>query len=388
MNPGARRRSGEESVVQMKHLQDFFTIPSEIMPEFWKDTLQRNRLSLLVICIMIFGMELYNIARVLLWSRSGLATLNNRIYFGLYCALLLSAALYLLLSRLLQKFSVPVRWGLQYGAVLFFLLWHVCLNAYDLYRDPSSEVSPYFTAVLGLAVFIQMPPLFSLLTHGTAYFLFMALTASYLEGGVKLNLTFTAIVALAISFTMCHHSAITISQRLEILQINQRLQAMARRDPLTGLLNKSAFQKCAEPSLKQAGPGRKATLLIADLDDFKLVNDHYGHPCGDFVLRETALALQAAFPDAEGLGRIGGDEFAVLIAGTDQEQLEQSVRSFLRSAAAITWHGQAVASGCSVGGCQVDQAGVSYDRLYGSADRALYQAKHRGKGQFFLARLE
>ena len=59
--------------------RDFFSVPEELRPAFWQDTLYKNRLSLLVICIMIFGMELFNMARVLLWSSSGLGTLNNRI---------------------------------------------------------------------------------------------------------------------------------------------------------------------------------------------------------------------------------------------------------------------------------------------------------------------
>ena len=74
-----------------RRIRDFFVIPAEIRPELRQTAEQRNRLSVLVICIMIFGMELFNMARVLFWSQAGLGTLNNRIYFGLYCAPFLSA---------------------------------------------------------------------------------------------------------------------------------------------------------------------------------------------------------------------------------------------------------------------------------------------------------
>ena len=83
----------------------FLRIPPEIREEFWQNSLQKNRLSLLVICIMIFGMELYNMARVLFLSSSGLGTLNNRIYFGMYCSLLLAAALSLALLQLTRRAS-------------------------------------------------------------------------------------------------------------------------------------------------------------------------------------------------------------------------------------------------------------------------------------------
>ena len=73
-------------------------IQTQVQPEFWHTALQRNRLFLIVICVMIFGMELFNIVQVLFWSKSGLSMLNNHIYFGPYCALLAVAVVYLLLS--------------------------------------------------------------------------------------------------------------------------------------------------------------------------------------------------------------------------------------------------------------------------------------------------
>ena len=114
---------------------------------------------------------------------AGLGTLNNRIYFGLYCTLFLSAVLCLLLGFLLRGRSLRCRLAVQYGGVLFFLLWHVCLNAYDLFRDPQAEIGLYYTAVLGLSVFILMPAAPALLMHGSAYALLMALSGRILSGG-------------------------------------------------------------------------------------------------------------------------------------------------------------------------------------------------------------
>ena len=172
----------------MKHrIRSFFAIPPEIRPDFWQAAYQRNRLSVLVICIMIFGMELFNMARVLFWSSAGLGTLNNRIYFGFYCTLFLSAVLCLLLGFLLRGRSLRCRLAVQYGGVLFFLLWHVCLNAYDLFRDPQAEIGLYYTAVLGLSVFILMPAAPALLMHGSAYALLMALSGRILSERAALD---------------------------------------------------------------------------------------------------------------------------------------------------------------------------------------------------------
>lgn len=366
-----------------KQLAAFFQVPQELRTTVWEDAVQKNRVSLWVICGMIFGMELYNMARVLFWSASGLGTWNNRIYFGMYCALFLSAALYLCLAHWLRRRPAKARFLLQYGAVVFFLLWHAAVNIYDLWRDPASEVSIYFTAVLGLAVFIQMPPPYAALAHLSAYILFMGFAGGRISPGTRLNLTFTAIVALALSLTSFRHAVVFAGQREEIGRMNRRLQVLAQRDPLTGLLNQQTFQQGVQPQLGQAGAERPVTLLIVDLDNFKAVNDSYGHPCGDFVLKEVALRLSTIFADAAGVGRIGGDEFAVLVVGMEEEQLEQAAHRLIHSVAGITWHGKLVGAGCSVGGCRIAEP-EEYERLYEETDRALYEAKRQGKGRFCL----
>lgn len=363
----------------MKSVRDFFVIPPEVRPEFRQAALQRNRLSMLIICIMILGMELFNMGRVL-FASSGLETLNNRIYFGFYSSLFVMAALYLPLGWLMRKKPHRAQLALQYAGVLFCLLWHVCINAYDIYCGHNTQTGIYFTAVLGLAVFILMSAGPAIALHVSACALMLLLTWGRLDSGTQINITFTSVVALAISLTNCRHHVLTIMQRMEISRMNQKLQMLAQRDALTGLLNKTAFQRCVEPHLGERG----AALLILDLDDFKSVNDRFGHPCGDFVLKETAILLDAAFTGAAGVSRIGGDEFAVLTLGLSAQELEDAARALIRSVSAITWRGQAVSSGCSIGGCRLGSRAISYEQLYDAADRALYRAKEHGKEQFYL----
>ncbi len=379
MNSDIRK---DEEILRSK-IRDFFVIPSEVLPEFWNVAFQRNRISLLVICIMIFGMEIFNIARVLFMSASGLASLNNRIYFGLYCTLLALAVLYLLLSYLFRNRQTWLNCVIQYGAAWSFLVWHVLINAYDLMRNPDAEVMIYVTATLGLAIFILMPAKYALVLYGTAYPIFLILTGSILTSGDKLNLTFTTIVALATSLTSCHHHTTMISQRMEISRINEKLRFLAQQDALTGLLNKTVFQHRVESHLQEEG----AVLLIMDLDDFKSVNDQYGHPCGDFVLKEVAVCIGAAFPDAIDISRIGGDEFAVLITNMTESSLRTAAQDLIQKVSEITWREQNVDVGCSIGGCRIGHTAVTYAQLYSEADRALYQAKARGKRQLRLNQL-
>ena len=384
--PAAGQRTGadarEGGRFMREKVRDFFVIPREILPEFWETALSRNRVSLLVICIMIFGMELFNMARVLLWSNAGLGTLNNRIYFGFYLSLFLAAAVCMAFGCGFRG-RVPGRL-IQYGSVLFFLLWHICINAYDLYRDPNAEIGLYLTAILGISVFILMPAKLACFMHGSAYLLFMLLAGGIITAGDRVNLTCTAIVALAVSLTNSHHYATILSQQKKIRRTNEDLRDMAQRDPLTGLLNKCAFQGCVEahPQLKGMA------LMIADLDDFKRINDQYGHPCGDHVLKEVSAKIAEAFPDAAGIGRIGGDEFGLLVDAAEEARLESSVRHLIRGVSAITWHGTPLEAGCSFGVCRIGRSGAAYEQLYAEADRALYRAKGNGKNQLSVSRLD
>lgn len=363
-----------------KKLYDFFAIPAEIRPDFWQDSMQKNRLSLWVISIMIFGMELFNISRVLFFSKSGLGTLNNRIYFSMYCVLLFGTGLSMLLQYRMRDFPARVQWGIQIGTAAFFFLWHIFLNAYDFVRDPESETYIFVTALVGLAMFIQMPGSFSTIFFTTGYIIFMLLCAPYLEPGVIINITITAIVATAISITRCRHAVIELSQRREINRINAHLQQLLQRDPLTGLLNKKAFQECAECDMAGISPSEPAALFMIDLDDFKHINDHYGHPCGDYVLEQTARRIQKAFPDARYAGRIGGDEFAVLLSNADDIAfVESRGTQFLREFSGISWEGRDLGICCSVGAVWIAKAGLSYERAYQEMDGVLYEAKQGGK---------
>ena len=140
-----------------------------------------------------------------------------------------------------------------------------------------------------------------------------------------------------------------------------------------------------------AGAGRPGglTLFLLDLDEFKEVNDRYGHPCGDYVLTETAEAMRDAFPEAAGLGRVGGDEFAVLYdCPLTGEQVTALCREFEARLGQVQWQGQKLEVRCSAGVCVSARAGCSYRSLYTEADRLLYQAKKTGRGRYCVRRLE
>lgn len=360
-------------------------VPDCIRREFLEEAVGKNDFSLQIFCAIIFAAELFNIARVVLWSKSGLATRNNRIYFFMYCTLILMAVLWLVLRRRLRQAPAERRWAAQYGVTSLMFLWHICLNAYDLYRDPAAGTTVLTTALLGLALLIQGPPRHIAAQFGAAYLLFWALMAPRLDTGDRLNLTITFVMAVTVSLAHAHHTALLLKQQKQVAGLNAQLQELVQRDPLTGLRNKAAVEQLAKQMLQrrktEANPEGMA-LFLMDLDAFKGINDRYGHPCGDHVLTEMAKAMGRALPDAAVLGRVGGDEFAALYQGPlSEKQAVEQIGRLNQELAAVQWENQPLKVQCSAGVCICARPRCNYQEMYAEADRMLYQAKAGGKGR-------
>jgi diguanylate cyclase (GGDEF)-like protein len=158
-----------------------------------------------------------------------------------------------------------------------------------------------------------------------------------------------------------------------------REQALARTDPLTGLSNRRelADRVASELALcKRAG--RAATLVLIDLNDFKLVNDSLGHQGGDDVLRTFAGILSKSVRASDSVARIGGDEFVIFMPDTDADQAEQLVDR-VRSAAASASLLQSSGVTLSVGVHSEDPAASDLGSMLTEADALMYDAKRRRK---------
>lgn len=177
-----------------------------------------------------------------------------------------------------------------------------------------------------------------------------------------------------------------------IVDVDQEIQSMedlqrkSERDTLTGLYNKVAAQNKINRLLSEAEDTTCSALLIMDLDNFKSVNDTYGHLFGDNILMKTAAAVQKFFRSDDIIGRIGGDEFAIYMNGiTDPsvirsrcemlvENLEHMFRQLLPD----------IQVSCSIGAALMPDHGTNYVELFQKADQALYQAKRNGKNGYTI----
>jgi diguanylate cyclase (GGDEF)-like protein len=155
-------------------------------------------------------------------------------------------------------------------------------------------------------------------------------------------------------------------------------------DPLTGLLNRSGLESRFAEVREQAILLDKSVCLIAcDLDDFKRVNDTYGHDRGDDVLRDVTYEMRKALRSFELFYRLGGEEFVVLLPGMDVEGGVE-VGERLRAAVEESRPG-GVSITLSVGVATADGAAIEYDAVFQAADRAMYEAKAAGRNRVAAA---
>jgi diguanylate cyclase (GGDEF)-like protein len=171
-----------------------------------------------------------------------------------------------------------------------------------------------------------------------------------------------------------------VSSVRAIVRLKDTVDRLARTDDLTGLENRRSFLAAAEREMLRAG---SLALLVLDLDDFKRINDTHGHHVGDLVLVGVAGVLaQSVRPGADVVGRVGGEEFAVLLPGRDEEDARRAAEAIRRAVeiARIATPAGEIAATVSVGCASITKED-SVSTALQKADDALYAAKRGGRNR-------
>ena len=174
-------------------------------------------------------------------------------------------------------------------------------------------------------------------------------------------------------------------QRADLIEEEEQAKRQARLDPLTGLGNRRAFDERIDRALERARlDGHPLSVIVSDLDDFKKINDSYGHLNGDEVLRTAASAMRAAVRDHDACYRWGGDEFAVLLPNVEQDKAEKVAERVSAAIVAACVRPDGDAQTLAWGTAELSP-GMEASDLLASADLALMTRKHRQRRGRFRA---
>lgn len=233
--------------------------------------------------------------------------------------------------------------------LIFFYLWVFLYASYFLTRRDAALQIVYVGVVYGALLLAAPPPSGSL--------------EWWLVGVGSLVVAAVLIVAM----------------RVRSEELIARLHQAARTDPLTGLLNRRGFRELLDLELERARrTAAPMSLITGDLDHFKQVNDRCGHAAGDAALRRVADLLRRALRQVDAVARVGGEEFAVVLPGADQ-QAALAVAERLCSVLREEFQHDTVAITISIGIATYPRHGETAGSLVRAGDEALYAAKQAGR---------
>ena len=196
-----------------------------------------------------------------------------------------------------------------------------------------------------------------------------------------MNLNCLSVMGAILIFGCCY--MMNLNLQADTGSDNRAMKQKSVTDLLTGLLNKIAFEDSCRVFLESRTTEMGCALIILDFDNFKSVNDRFGHQAGDEVLKHFGEILHDSFRVNDIIGRVGGDEFMALITGNvPVEGITKRCENILHELA-ICHIGGSEGFSCSIGiAIDEKEAGSDFAQLYAAADHALYRSKENGKAQF------
>lgn len=206
--------------------------------------------------------------------------------------------------------------------------------------------------------------------------------------GLMASLIFIFIVFMTSIGLSIHNDAIrSLAVNHELKQAKEQAEHLARTDVLTGLNNRRSFFETGNVILQNACRyERPLSMAMLDLDNFKAINDTYGHGTGDEVIKAVANTLRQGKRESDITGRLGGEEFGILLQETDlvaAAELIERLRIEIQNIVVKSGNAQ-VGITASFGLSEIDENCATLEKLIANADRALYQAKEEGRNRVVI----
>jgi diguanylate cyclase (GGDEF)-like protein len=277
---------------------------------------------------------------------------------------------------------------LQYLVVVVIMASGIAIVTFD--QLVTTNITPFLlTCIVTGAIFI-LRPLASFLIYAAsyaAYFSLLALTIT--DPQVLLSNRVNGITAIGVGFLLSlilwHYNHTNIMQKRRIESQQKQLEQMAYMDPLTNLPNRRLLERIVNREFfLMRNYGHDTVIIMLDIDDFKNINDTYGHPVGDSILMQLAEMLKNNVRESDTVARFGGEEFIILMPNTSMEEgyaLAERIRKRIMEKSFIVGTIELqITSSFGIASMR-DSNSQTLEDYYSLADKALYLAKHSGKNR-------
>ncbi|MHC1735679.1 MAG: GGDEF domain-containing protein [Erysipelotrichaceae bacterium] len=362
-----------------KRMRSWLTpIPRNLREEFQQEITQINLRRLIGISIALFF-----IALVLLAFEDSFFNIGPVIF-----AFLIASLLQIPLFFVTFRYRLKIKRSLVQAQTLVYLLSVILFGIHlSLLLHAKTDLVPLFLMMnLALAAILYLDIQTSLLVFTFAAVLFTFLLPSFQSEATlvlitRINALIFILMAWLLNRMIYRMKVDGFVLEKELKEKDRILTEMNQRDPLTGLDNHtSSFRKLYEETAKAKRIGYPISLILCDIDDFKHINDTFGHQAGDHVLLRISQTIRATLRTTDIVGRYGGEEFILILPDTDVDAARVLSERLSQAMTKTTYDVDVIVT-MSGGICQYD-AGQSIDEWIRTTDRRLYEAKHSGKNRF------
>lgn len=299
---------------------------------------------------------------------------------GVYIVFLIFMAIFAILSNTLLKAREQSRaWVLifAYSFIIGIMLFVIVLDT-ALFPHAAATFSPVFLVVAPVVFIEAFAPM---IVFQTGYLVVFSFATTYFKNiTVSRADVFSAVFAYIVSILL-YNIVMDLRVRDYIQKVDYRISSEI--DSLTGIPNRATSKSRIEHYLAMKENSSCCAMIVLDVDNFKQVNDRFGHSNGDVVLREVAQTLRKVFRASDIVGRFGGDEFLIFVKDIyDTTFLEEKCQEINQRTAGILTGKMRIS--CSMGVAFLKSETATLEELFHVADNAVYEAKSFGKGTYVI----
>lgn len=299
-----------------------------------------------------------------------------------YYMLMIFSVICWIISRVCLRKEINSHMVSHTATFLFNTILLVLISYIDGVENPASEAVYLPILFLVMPVIFAVPVFWSFLINLIIEIFYLIITYNAKSMELFVNDAYATVLSLVFSVIM---SNLILNLRCRENLAKLRYKKMSTIDGLTNVLNKSTASLLAKAYFKDRKADEGCTLLIMDVDKFKDVNDKLGHQMGDVILEKFGRILIDSFKGNDIVGRVGGDEFMVLMKNMpDLEIVKKRCEKLNENVKKIQSIGVEINVTCSIGAVIINSSDVTFDEAFAAADAALYETKNGGRDGYVI----